>query len=360
MIVPPLYLGKDPVLLVAEHRLDGIIPHQRVRVEIPVPDDIVGGFGDELEAFIGRSYRALGLALIGHVNDDCHRGNHVAVGVAHRCRAHSDEPVRSVTALDANLFAANDFFCNHRSRQRPLDAGIAISVLVEPDPFVAVEIQCRPERRPEDLSHLRVDRDKPTRWNFGYRDTDRHLLLNGVRQRALRDQAELSVVSGSLGDASLNFRSDGEGERAQDIDVALGPVSWPLVQRTESAEDLSGGRLEWDPGVSPDAGPAIGELRLVPGIRYDERSATSDHVLTIAGLQRLPAVALVAARATNALEIQSSLVDKRDEDCRDAEYLRGEPGKAIEYLFGGRVEKACVIKSGERVGARESLFVGHA
>src|SRR6266550_2884726 len=358
MIVPPLNLGEDLALLVAEHGLDGIIPHQGVRLEIPVPDGVVGGFGHELEAFIGRSYRALGFALIGDVNDDCDRGNHVAFGVAHRCRAHSDEPIRSVTALDPNLFAANDFLCNHRSGQRPLDAGIAIPVLVKPDPFVAVEIQCRPERRPEDLSHLRVDRDEPTRWNFGYRDTDRHLLLNSVRQRALRDQAELSIVSGSLGDASLNFRCDGERERRQDIDVALGPVSWPLIQRTESAEDLSGGRLEWDPGVSPDARSAIGELRLVPRICHDERSAVSDDVLTVAGLERMPALPLLAARATNALEIQSSLVDKRDEDCRDAEDLRGEPGKAIKSLFGGRVEKSGVMKSGEPFGARENLCVG--
>src|SRR6266576_5121439 len=112
MIVPPLNLGEDPVLLVAEHGLDGIIPHQGVRLEIPVPDGVVGGFGDELEAFIGRSYRALRLALIGYVNDDRDRGNPVAVGVAHRCRAHSDEAVRSVTTPDANLFAANDFLRN--------------------------------------------------------------------------------------------------------------------------------------------------------------------------------------------------------------------------------------------------------
>src|SRR5204863_3929378 len=82
VVAPPLNLGIDLVLLVPEYALDGIVPDERVGRHVPIPDYVVCGSGDELEPLVGAPYGALGLSLIGDVDDDGDGGGDIAIGVA--------------------------------------------------------------------------------------------------------------------------------------------------------------------------------------------------------------------------------------------------------------------------------------
>ena len=157
VVVPPLNLGIDRVLLVSEYTLDGIVPDERIRRHVPIPDYVVCGSGDELEPFVGAPYGAFGLPLIGDVDDDSYGGGDIAIGVAHRCRAHSNEPVGPIATSNTNLLAPHRVSGDDRASERPLDRGISVAVIMESDPIVALEIRRGRECGAKNFCHLGVD-----------------------------------------------------------------------------------------------------------------------------------------------------------------------------------------------------------
>ena len=165
--MPPFYLRIDLVLLMPEHCLDGVVPHQRVRLDIPVPDDVRRSFRHELESLVRTPHRALGLSLLADVDHYRDRGDDLALVVHDRSGAHSDETVGAIPAPDADLFGSHRFLGDHRSRQRPLQSGVLNAVVVESHPLaIALQIWRRTERAAKDLCHLCVDRDQAPRMGF--------------------------------------------------------------------------------------------------------------------------------------------------------------------------------------------------
>src|SRR2546423_13075088 len=104
VIVPPLYLWVDLPLFMTEYRLNRIVPHESVGLYVPVPDHIGCRLRDESKPFVGALDSALRLALIGHVNHYRDGGNHISFRIEHGGRAHADESVCPVPALNSDLF----------------------------------------------------------------------------------------------------------------------------------------------------------------------------------------------------------------------------------------------------------------
>src|SRR6266513_245019 len=214
VIVPPLDLGVDLVLFVAEHVLNGIIPDERVRLDVPIPYDVMSRSCDELESLVGCSNCALRLALIRHVDDDPDRRDDRAGLVENWCRAHSDEPVGVVAATNANFFAAHRLLRRDRSRQGPFHCGVRATIVMESDPLaVAIEVRRRIERDEENFRHLRIHRHESTRWHFGDHHANRHLLLDRVSQGSLSDHAELRVAGGAPCNPTVDLRHDSRRQR---------------------------------------------------------------------------------------------------------------------------------------------------
>ena len=351
VIVPPLNLGVNPVLLVAENGLDRVVPDERVRPQIPVPDDVIGCFGDELEALVSGAHGTLSFALVRYVDDGGDRRDDPSFRVAHRGRTHTNKAIGAVSTADPDLFGAHRFTGYHGARNGPLDRRVAGTIVLEPLPVITLEIGRRFECRAEYFGHLRVHRDEATRWDFRDDDANRHLLLNRVGERALGDQSELRVVCRPFGDSPLNLRCSGEGERRHDIDVSLCPVTWFFIEGAERADNGAAGGAQRNARVAANAGAAIRKTRLIPGVGEDDRVSASDHVLRVAAIEGNPGCGFRVARPGAALEVLAGLVDERDDHSWHADNLRGETRKTVQSFLGRRFQESAVMECGEPLGA---------
>src|ERR1700693_2766012 len=109
-------------------------------------------------------------------------------------------------------------------------------------------------------------------------------------QRPLGDKAELSVVCGSLGYATLDLRHHSRSQSPQSIDIAGRPRSRLIVHRAQRAEDLVVVVDEGNADVRLGSDLSSRREWFLLRIRDDKRLGLGDDILAKGSVQGIPAV----------------------------------------------------------------------
>ena len=161
---------------------------------------------------------------------------------------------------------------------------------METNPFgVTIQVSSRFERGPEDFGHLGIDRNQTTRWNFGYHNPDRHLLLDRVGERSLGTQAQLSIVRGTLGNSPLYLGHHSHSQSGQNVDGTPAPIAGMFIERAQRTKHVTVFGNERHTGVSSEFGTALRESGFIPGIRDHDRHSRTHDILAKRSFKRVPA-----------------------------------------------------------------------